>query len=295
MPINSVNTKNNEDLNDVSGAIDAADTTDGSENRTPQSLFDMCTALIAKDPSLSLMMIRNNDIDAPHINDALIKITPFIQLLPNELKCEFVMFLPVQDWKLLRRVSHEWRQVVNTAAKIFLNQVERDNLPVVRVDAKDFDAILKKLLANVGYYAHNGGRRGNQVQEVRKLAGEASSFIQPLEKLMYCNKKVKEIQRTIDNEYEVGHMLSFFRRPNNSQLYEILKSFLNESQDLIGRSPWLQKIKFCASLYPQHAITKRLSEVLLEIKGQKSKVEEKSKPKQDIDDEKQVFSLFRAV
>lgn len=205
------------------------------------------------------------------------------------------MFLPVQDWKLLRRVSHEWRQVVNTAAKIFLNQVERDNLPVVRVDAKDFDAILKKLLANVGYYAHNGGRRGNQVQEVRKLAGEASSFIQPLEKLMYCNKKVKEIQRTIDNEYEVGHMLSFFRRPNNSQLYEILKSFLNESQDLIGRSPWLQKIKFCASLYPQHAITKRLSEVLLEIKGQKSKVEEKSKPKQDIDDEKQVFSLFRAV
>lgn len=225
MPINSVNTKNNEDLNDVSGAIDAADTTDGSENRTPQSLFDMCTALIAKDPSLSLMMIRNNDIDAPHINDALIKITPFIQLLPNELKCEFVMFLPVQDWKLLRRVSHEWRQVVNTAAKIFLNQVERDNLPVVRVDAKDFDAILKKLLANVGYYAHNGGRRGNQVQEVRKLAGEASSFIQPLEKLMYCNKKVKEIQRTIDNEYEVGHMLSFFA----AQITVNCMKFLNPS------------------------------------------------------------------
>ncbi|QLZ70413.1 hypothetical protein FOLKNPGA_03227 [Legionella sp. PC1000] len=288
MPINATNTENNENLNDVSGEIDSS-ATDGSENQSPKSLQDMVVAVIAQDPFLSRALAQDKSFEDSRFIEVLKKIAPFIQILPTELKCELIMFLPLQDWKSLRKVNIEWRQVVNTAAKIFLDQVERDTLPVVRIDANDFDAILKKLLEEVDTYAQSTGRRAEQVQVVRKLKGAASSFIQPLEKLMYCKQKINELQRTIEGEHNGGYMLSFFSNPNNSRLHGILKSFLKESQDLIESSPWLEKIKFCTSLYPQHAVVKRLAEALLEIKGQKSKGEQK--PKLEIDEEKRVSSL----
>lgn len=196
------------------------------------------------------------------------------------------MFLPVQDWESLWKVSHEWRQVVMTTAKIFLDQVEHDKLPVIQVDVNDFDVILKNLLDTVSYYAQYTQRRSHQVQDIRKLQQEASAFTQPLAKLIHCKIKVEEIQRTIDSEYNYTH----FFRPRNSQLYQILNSFLSESQNLIESSPLVKKIKFCADLYPQHATVKRLSEALLEIKGQKNRVEEK--PKMEGGEEKPVFSFL---
>lgn len=269
MPIKSENTEKNEDLQEVSGTIHTPPAADVSEKWSPRSLLDMCIPLIAEDSSLSLMLIQSEDFYAPHITDPLKKITPFIQLLPIELKCELIMFLPLQDWKSLWKVSHQWRQVVSTAAEIFLNQVERDKLPPIQFD---FDEMLKNLLAGVNKYAHDLGRRVGQVQEVRKLAEEVGSFTYPLTKLIHSRKKIEEIQKNIEKEYSY----TFFGGPRNSRLYQILGAFRKESQQVID-SPWFQKIKFCADLYPEHAVTKQLEDMSLEIKERKNKLEKKVK------------------
>lgn len=291
MPINSENTEKNEDLKKVSGAIDTPIVADVSEKRSPKSLLDMCIPLIAEDPSLSLMLIQSEEFYAPHITDPLKKITPFIQLLPTELKCELIKFLPVQDWQSLWDVSQEWRQVVLTSAKIFLDQVERDKLPLIQLSLNDFDPILENMQKQVKEYTRGrryapNEKRAEQVKEIKKLTLKEHSLTQPLAKFIHCTKKIREIHKAIGSEY--SGLQSFFG-PRNSQLYSILDSFLRNSQNLIENSPGLKKIKFCASLHLQHAATKRLSETLSEINGQKTRVEEKVKINGD--EEKQVVSL----
>ncbi len=256
---------------DESGVRDPLDATKGSQNVSPKSLQDIVLAVIAQDPLLSEMLVQSKSFEDSHLHEVLTKITPFIQLLPLEIKCELLTFLPIQDWKALFKVSTKWKQAVMTAATLFLNEVARDKATVISLD--DFERILKNLLENVVSYYRITYRRPAQVCELKQLEKEVHSLTQPLAKLFYCQKRLAEMQLAIEREYE--NVMPFFSSPRNSKLYNVLESARKQCQNIL-ESSWFKKVQFCVSLCPDHVIAKHVADAFLEIKGQKDGVEEKA-------------------
>ncbi|MCW8470782.1 F-box protein [Fluoribacter gormanii] len=259
-------TQNNKEL-DTTDTIDASasEATEGkSQKSSIQSLRDMALAVIAKDPFLSIKLIQNNSFEDSLIPEILTKITPFIHLVPAEVKCELLTFLPIRDWNSLSKVSKEWRQLVIVAAELFLNEVARDKPTVISVD--NFNGMLNSLLENVERYSKEARRRPAQVRELKQLESEVNSLTQPLAKLFYCQKRLDEIQRAIAREYGISTLVSIFSGPGNSQLYQIIESFLVESQEF-NNSSWYKKVQYCVSMCPEHVIAQQFSAALLEIKN----------------------------
>lgn len=257
---------------DESGVRDTLDATKGSQNISPKSLQDIVLAVIAQDPLLSEMLVQSKSVEDSHLHEVLTEITPFIQLLPLEIKCELLTFLPIQDWKALFKVSTEWKQAVMTAATLFLNEVARDKATVISLD--DFERILENLLEKVMRYYQMTNRRPAQVCELKQLEKEVHSLKQPLAKLFYCQKRLAKMQLAIEREY--GNWgVSFFSGSRNSELNNILESAREQCQNIL-ESSWFKKVQFCANICPDHVIAKNIADAFLEIKGQKDGVEEKA-------------------
>ncbi|PWY56717.1 hypothetical protein DGG96_04735 [Legionella qingyii] len=261
----SRDTKNNKEFN-TAETIDASTSATEGNSQKPsiQSLQEIILAVIAQDPLLVIKLIQNKSFEDTLIPEILKKSTPFINLVPAELKCELLKFLPIRDWCSLFKVSNEWRQLVITAAELFLNEVARDKPTVILVDK--FEESLNSLLEKVKSYHQKTRRRPRQVQEIKQLESEVKSFTQPLAKFFHCQKRMDEIQRAIERGYGNSTLVSIFSGPGNSQLYQIIESFLKECKRNTD-STWFRKVQYCVSLCPEHVIAQQFSDAWLEIKN----------------------------
>ncbi|WP_454782187.1 hypothetical protein [Legionella sp. WA2022007384] len=267
MPGHSRDTKNKKSScvgDELSGAIVASVETSEEGKSSPKSLKDIILKQIAQNPFLSIQLIQNKSFDDSNIPEVLTKITPFIHILPEELKCELLTFLPIRDWSSLFNVSSEWRRLVVCGADTFLNEVARDKPNVISV--YNFEGMLNSLLKKVENYSLLTRRRPKQVGELKKLEEEMSSLTQPLAKLFHCQQRIDEIQRAITREYGISTRVPFFVGPNNSKLYQILESSRKEIHTLTNSS-WFKKVQFCVSLHPNHVVAKQFSDAFLELKN----------------------------
>ncbi|WP_454784538.1 F-box protein [Legionella sp. WA2024007413] len=259
----STNYDKNYEEKKLSEAMDAsAEPSEDGITTSPNSLQDMILARVAQDPFLSIELIRNKSYADTHISEVLKKITPFIGLLPAEVKCELLTFLPIRDWISLFKVSKEWQKLGVSAAELFLNDVARDKPTVISIEK--FEAMLNSLIKNVESYSQKTRRRPDQVEEIKNLKKEVSSLKLPLAKLFRCEKRLEEVQRAIAREYGTSTMVSFFSGPQNSQLHQILESTRREIQKFT-QSSWFKQVQFCVNLCPHHVIAHQFSDAFLEI------------------------------
>ncbi|WP_157737133.1 F-box protein [Legionella lansingensis] len=238
-----------------------------TRTNTPARLQDIVLAAIAQNPDLSISIIHNKEYEIPHIKEALIN-SLFIQLLPVEIQCEIISFLPIQDWESLFKVSKAWQQQVVTAANLYLNSIKNQLAPIQNYN---FESLMKKLMNQVHAYdgqANNYGRhpnRSTQINALFQLNDEIPCLTKPLAKLFHCQKKVGEIQSAIEKEYSYGSF--FVSIPQNSRLYSILLPVSTECRKLTQR---LKKAMECAKFSPEHPVAKLFSDALLEIKNLQS-------------------------
>lgn len=299
MPLNPNNTESNAEVHEagivqesnVEDAYEAGTIDSGAviQSQSPKSLVDLILDLVAQDPLTSRQLVQSNSFENSHIIEVLSKNSPFIELVPADVKCYLIATLSYKDWQSLYHVNKEWRNVVVAAAKIFLNEVAQDKPTIIQADK--IDDILKNLMKLVGEYNCNpgGSGRAEQVQKIKQLKKEMNNLESPLAKLIYFKKRLNEVQSEIENEYGNRYSMRLFG-PRNSRLFQIV-NFTKEACQQLMESPWFKKVQFCVDICPEHSISTYYSKTYLEPNSQKKSVEKQTKDISQL--EEQFDSLSR--
>ncbi|KTD82485.1 hypothetical protein [Legionella waltersii] len=247
--------------------------TEIKNNSSPKSLRDIVLDVIAKDPSLSLSIIQDEKIWIPHLKEELLKSTPFMELLPLDLKYEIVLRLPLKDWEALYTVSKEWKLLVTRAANAYLdtNKIMEKLKPI---QSYDFNLAIQNLMTQVNLYHQQTGSRAVEVRLLNQLGQQVMcSLTSPWAKLVYLQKKIDEVQNSIKNEYGNYGNGFFSSGPKTSLLFNILNQFRPPYSSIV-KSPWVKEALSYTRFTPQHPVSKFFLEATIELSKLKEPYEE---------------------
>ncbi|OJW06943.1 MAG: hypothetical protein BGO44_04965 [Legionella sp. 39-23] len=195
-----------------------------AKTKTPDSLQNIILTYIAHNqPALSLNIIHDQRLEISDLKNFLAKNTTLINLLPRELKFEILKQVPLKDWKALRNVSKEWRQLVASEAN---SRIKLLSAGLNLILTFDTESMMKSLLNQVEAYSLRRGSRHAQVVQLKQLGENMHCLTTPLAKFLHYHDVINTIQEDIQREYRHGGMGFFpmFSGPQNSQLFQIIRA-----------------------------------------------------------------------
>ncbi|MGQ3888562.1 F-box protein [Legionella sp. CNM-1927-20] len=189
----------------------------------------------------------------------IIKIEPqdsaFINLLPIDIKKEILLFIPKPDWVSLAKVSQEWRNIVLSAAKNYLDSIGNH---LTTLEATNFDSLINDMLQTVDGYVQRGGRR-QEVKALKVLGEKLPDLHSPLAKLLWIDRRLTQVDKMIKSESGRFTLLGSSTYSNNP-LFKIIAPIIKTCKEFTNER-WVQDAIICMKLIPKHEFSKALIEV----------------------------------
>jgi hypothetical protein len=188
----------------------------------------------------------------------------FINLLPSEIQKMLLSFLLIKDWHSLALVNKQCRDIVSQSANFYHESIQEQLKPILSFN---FDKLMDTLHENVSAYKKTKLNPLSYADDALILSIIVKDLKHPLAKLLYCEKKVKELIGLVQMKY-----VAFFNERPKSQLDQILQSVKIQCK-LFSDHQWFQQAKQCAGLT---TLPNPFLDAFLEIKELANKVENTS-------------------